>query len=64
MDRHHRLKAAEWILAFQHRLRFLGVRVDADSLFDMAVEIHARRGDRDPIREAQAEWESWPPNRT
>jgi hypothetical protein len=61
MERLASLRAPEWIEAFQHHLLALGVQMDADSMFDMAVEIHSTRGNLDPADEARTEWDMWPP---
>jgi hypothetical protein len=52
----------DWIRRFQHRLVVLGVKMDARSMFDMAVEIHSTRGRGDPLDAAQIEWDMWPPD--
>lgn len=62
MERSESLKPPEWIQQFQHRLVVLGVKMDAPSMFDMAVEIHSTRGELDPLDAAQTEWDMWPPD--
>jgi len=62
MEQSGTLKSPEWISVFQHHLRALGLKMDPESMFDMAVEIQSTRGTLDPADEAQTEWDMWPPD--